>query len=304
MKQYKILKTGSVLLVCLLAAVVSIGVASATPQSVYFGNVTITDGMLALTHDVPNWLSSDPIGDFVPAASAIGILREVSLKDANFTYNATYNNTTGAFTIIDINGQTAGDNEMWFAFIDEESAENIAVLAANNSTVEFFVANQNLSDYSEISQTDEGYSASVIVTVAAPVYNVSGNVTVSVNNSTNTITAIDVLNAAKAQNLINTFNYTWVNDYYNPNVQYAWLTDINGVPTYDWTTTGYGYALIKNGTATASLDQTYFTENTTYEIFMGANIYAGNYPGNSSNEYYIDGVTERLLLNVTVTANA
>ena len=71
------IKTGSILLLCLMAAFVSISAVSATPQSIYSGNVTITDGMLALTHDVPNWLSSDPIGDFVPAASAIGILREV-----------------------------------------------------------------------------------------------------------------------------------------------------------------------------------------------------------------------------------
>ena len=115
--------------------------------------------------------------------------------------------------------------------------------------------------------------------------------------------AIDVLNATKAAGLISSFNYTWVEDYYNTGTFYAWLVDIDGVPSYDWDTTGYGYGLLKDNVATASLDQTFFNETSSlYKIFMGASTYGGNYGGTSTGGYYDDGITEYLTLTVTTTS--
>ncbi len=114
-----ILKIMGALLVMALFVSISVGAVSADPINICSDSVQITDGMLALTYDVPSWPSTDPIGDFMPAASALGVLRETALANATLTYNASYNNATGAFTITDIEGYTAGANEAWFAFIDE-----------------------------------------------------------------------------------------------------------------------------------------------------------------------------------------
>ncbi len=168
-------------------------------------------------------------------------------------------------------------------------------LAENESIVEFFfVTDTSTQDYTTVSE-NAVYCANVSVEITSPAYNITETVNVSTG-----ATALDVLNTSITQGIIDNFNYTWVEDYYKPGTYYAWLTDINGVPTYNWTETGYGYALVKDGVATDSLDQTVFTANSTYKIFMGASTYGGNYAGTSSNGYYTDGVTESLTLIVRI----
>lgn len=269
-----------------IAVIGTIGSASAW----YTNAVNPTEDMLVLTHDVPQWPSTDPLGDFVPSASSLGLLRQMSLDDANFTYNATYNNTTGNVTILDINGNAATGGYTWKATLINNNlidAGNIAVTAPNGSGMVFTL------------QATNGSIKDIVflyVNTIQPAFNVTGNVTVSSG-----ATALDVLDAAVAQGLINSYNVTWVADYYDPSVGYAWLVDINGVTTRDWTTSGYGYALVQDGNMTASIDQTYFTANSTYQIFMGANAYAGNYNGTLiGGEYYATGIAESLMLNVTV----
>ena len=290
-----ILKIVGALLFMALFVSISVGAVSATPTSVYSGSVQITDDMLALTYDVPSWPSTDPIGDFMPAASALGVLRETSLADPTLTYTASYNNATGAITITDIEGYTAGVHEEWYPFIGTTYAGNSVTQATNQSTVDFFLAPENLGTIQRVVLASATEKVSITVSVAQPAYDITRDVNVSTG-----ATALDVLNTSKTQGIIDDFNYTWVEDYYAPGTYYAWLTDINGVPTYNWTETGYGYALVKDGVATDSLDQTVFTADSTYKIFMGASTYGGNYAGTSSNGYYSDGVTESLTLNVRI----
>lgn len=302
--QKEAFKIMGALLVLVLAVSFSVGAVSAIPSELtYSGTVDITDSMLALTHDVPSWPSTDPIGDFMPAASALGVLREASLKDSTFTYDATYTTGTGAISIAKI-GSTgaAGSGEVWYPYIYDGTtytyAPTTTTLAGNNMIVHYLLAPANLADTSYFSvffaATKMAYIA---VTIKEPTYEVTGTVSVPAGS-----TALDVLNATKAAGLIHNFNYTWVEDYYTPGVYYAWLVDINGVPSYDWDTTGYGYALLKDNVATASLDQTFFNETSSiYKIFMGASTYGGNYGGTSTGGYYDTGITESLTLTVTTT---
>lgn len=269
-----------------IAVIGTIGSASAW----YTGTVRPTEDMLVLTQDVPVWPATGPLGDFVPSASSLGLLRQMSLDDTNFTYNATFNNTTGDVTILDINGNAATGGYTWKATLINNTlidAGNIAVTAPNGSGMIFtlMAANGSLKDM-----------VFLYVNTKQPAFNVSGNVTVSSGS-----TALDVLNASVAQGLISSYNKTWVPDYYDPTTEYAWLVDINGVTARDWTTSGYGYGMVKNGNVTDSLDQTIFTENGTYRIFMGASIYGGNYNDTLiGGEYYATGIAESLTLNVTV----
>jgi len=291
-----IFKIMGVLLFMALFVSISVGAVSATPTSVYSGSVQIIDDMLALTYDVPSWPSTDPIGDFMPAASALGVLRETSLADSTLTYNASYNNATGAFTITEINGNTATSTQKWFPFIGTTAAGNTATTASNGQTITYLLANaRGSSTYNDV-YGRATKMATITVSTANPAYDITGDVTVA-----NNATALDVLNATKTVGLITNFNYTWVEDYYTPGTYYAWLTDINGVPTYNWTETGYGYALLKDMAATDSLDQTFFTTNTTYDVFMAPSEYGGYYDGTTVGGYYLDGITECLSLNVIVS---
>jgi len=289
-----ILKIVGALLFMALFVSISVGAVSATPISVYSGSVQITDDMLALTYDVPSWPSTDPIGDFMPAASALGVLREASLADSTLTYTASYNNATGAFTVTDIEGYTANATKTWFAFIDGVYVNTVDDLAEDDYVKFFYAANNATPNYATIIDVAD-YSADIYVEITDPAYYITGDVTVPYN-----ATALDVLNAAKTADLITNFNYTWVEDYYKPGTYYAWLTDINGVPTYNWTETGYGYALLKDMDATDSLDQTFFTTNTTYDVFMAPSEYGGYYDGIKVGGYYLDGITECLSLNVRI----
>ena len=276
----------------LITALVSIAVIGTvgSASAWYGGTVYPTEDMLVLTQDVPVWPATGPLGDFVPSASSLGLLRQMSLDDANFTYNATFNNTTGDVTILDINGNAATGGYTWKATLINNTlidAGNIAVTAPNGSGMIFtlMAANGSLKDM-----------VFLYVNTKQPAFNVSGNVTVSSGS-----TALDVLNASVAQGLISSYNVTWVPDYDDPATGYAWLVDINGVTARDWTTSGYGYALVQDGNMTASIDQTYFTANSTYRIFMGASIYGGNYNDTLiGGEYYATGIAESLMLNVTV----
>ena len=235
----------------------------------------------------------------MPSASALGILRQKSLEDPDFTYNATYDNATGNFVITDINGHAAGSGYTWRPYVatnlvNRAYAGNVAVQATNNLPVIYLLTSTSSNYLTDLTNADDVVYLAINVVPTA--FNVTGNVTVSSGS-----TALDVMDEAVAQGLINSYNVTWVADYYDPSVGYAWLVDINGVTTRDWTTSGYGYALVQDGNMTASIDQTYFTANSTYQIFMGANAYAGNYNGTLiGGEYYATGIAESLTLNVTV----
>lgn len=286
----------------LIAAIVSIAVigtvGSVSAATIYIGNATATADMLVLTHDVPHWLSGDPLGDFVPSASSLGILRQKSLEDSNFTYNATYDNATGNFVITDINGHAAGSGYTWRPYVagwgERIYAGNVAVQAMDNRPVIYLLTSTSADYITDLmSATDIVYLSINVVPTA---FNVTGNVTVSSG-----ATALDVLNESVAQGVISSYNVTWVPDYDDPTITYAWLVDINGVTARDWTTSGYGYGIVRNGNVTDSLDQTLFTENSIYRIFMGASIYGGNYNDTLiGGEYYATGIAESLTLNVTV----
>ncbi|MCK9313746.1 MAG: hypothetical protein M0P20_06830 [Methanocorpusculum sp.] len=291
-----IFKIMGALLFMALFVSISVGAVSADPINIYSGSVQITDDMLALTYDVPSWPSINPIGDFMPAASALGVLRETSLADSTLTYNASYNNATGAITITEINGNTAASTQKWFPFIGTTAAGNTAMTASNGQTITYLLARESgLQNYNAV-YGRATKMATITVSTANPAYDITGDVTVA-----NNATALDVLNATKTAGLITNFNYTWVEDYYTPGNYYAWLTDINGVPTYKWTETGYGYALLKDMAATDSLDQTFFTTNSTYDVFMAPSEYGGYYDGTTVGGYYLDGITECLSLNVIVS---
>ena len=287
----------------LIAAIVSIAVigtlGSVSADTIYTSHAAATADMLVLTHDVPQWPSTDPLGDFVPSTSALGILRQKSLEDANFTYNATYDNATGNFVITDINGHAAGAGYSWRPYVTTKYSNKIyagnVMTQMSGSRQAIYLLTSTSADYT----TDMAYAKDVVylyMDIIPTAYNVTGNVTVSSGS-----TALDVLDAAVAQGLISSYNATWVPDYYDPTTEYAWLVDINGVTARDWTTSGYGYGLVKDGVATDSLDQTVFTANSTYRIFMGASIYGGNYNGTLiGGEYYATGIAESLTLNVKV----
>lgn len=303
--QKEAFKIMGALLVLVLAVTFSVGAVSAASYS-----VDIVDGSLALTKDVPAWNAPDQtLGYFFDAETALGALREAYVENDISTYGITfaYNaNNVGEYTITDINGVNSTDS-VWYPFVGTTYAPTTATPVTSTSNVVTFLLAESGHEAALLSG-EEGFdeideiaedSVSITVTFTNPAFSISRSI--SVPNGT---TGLEVLDAAKAQNIISAYTNTSYTDEYGA---YAWLESINGVYSYDWYKTGYGYASLKNNAPTDALNRFSFTTELpnpdTFGIYMAPSTYGGQYPlETATGGYFIGKATEKLVLSVGISA--
>ncbi|MCZ0859998.1 hypothetical protein O0S10_01985 [Methanocorpusculum sp. MG] len=303
--QKEAFKIMGALLVLVLAVSFSVGAVSAASYS-----VDIIDGSLALTKDVPAWGAPDQtLGYFFDAETALGALREAYVENDISTYEITFaynTNNVGEYTITDINGVSSAGS-VWYPFVGTTYAPTTATPVTSASNVVTFLlaesgheaallsGEEGFDDISEIAENN----VDITVTFTNPVFSISQSI--SVPNGT---TGLGVLDAAKAQNIITSYTNT---SYTDDQGVYAWLESINGVYSYNWYKTGYGYAILKNNAPTDALNRFSFTTELpnpdTFGIYMAPSTYGGQYPlATATGGYFIDKATEKLVLSVGISA--
>lgn len=293
--QKQAFKIMGALLVLVLAVSFSVGAVSAyeIPDNNYH-DISIVTGSLVLTKNVPAWPATD-IGNFVDSNTAYAALRTAYVDNVIPLYDADITFTTSSFTYVinSLNNVDATGNYVWRAYVDGTYTSNLKDVIETDSEVAFILTNAaSYTNYDAIADANVAASIAFTVTFINPNSIWENNLDV-----TGSITGQQALVAASK--IAPTFTVSISEP--TPEYDYAWLNNVNGI-SKNWTTTGYGFAVLKNDQETDALNRFNVTANDTLKVWMAPSTYAGTYLGSATHTptggYYLDAATDKVTINL------